>query len=208
MQTVVDLTEQMSQDVEPPEPPADDDDGNGDDDQPGDESWVTVRTFWEPVGAHLALAQLESGGVEGVLLDENIVAADWMMANAVGGIKLKVRASDAAEADQILTPRSGIKELPPAAESLTGATACCPRCQSDEIYQESIWRRPAVILLFGATVASFGLLLLIVLPWILALPRNWRCLHCGHEWLSHRRGFGVESKPNSPANSLDPASEL
>jgi hypothetical protein len=189
-----------------PIPPEIDDDDNGDDNH---ESWLTVRTFWEPIGAHLALAHLETADIEAILLDENIVATDWLMASAVGGIKVKVRASDFAEADRILTTQiPTVAPTAAAAESITGATTCCPRCQSDEIYQESVWRRPAVILLVAATAASLGLLLFLVLPWILALPRKWRCLHCGHEWISQRRGFDVQPKSNTSTTNLDPAGEL
>jgi hypothetical protein len=195
--------------IEPPPPPESDDDNDDNGDNRDDQPWLTVRTFWEPIGAHLALAHLETADIQAVLLDENVVAMDWLMANAVGGIKVKVRASDFAEADRILTT-----QIPTAAptgeiaETITGATACCPRCDSDEIYQESIWRRPAVILLVGASVASFGLLLFLVLPWILALPGQWHCLRCGHQWLSQRRGFDVQSNSNPPPNTLDPASEV
>jgi hypothetical protein len=75
--------------AEPPppvEPP--DDDGSGD---PGDgRAWVTVATFWQPMDAQLARIKLESEEIPCVLLDENLVATDWLYANAVGGIKLKV----------------------------------------------------------------------------------------------------------------------
>jgi hypothetical protein len=200
MQTVVELIDQEPESFEPPEPPHDEDGDEGD--GGGDERWITVRTFWEPLGAHLAQAQLEHAQIDSVLLDLNLVATDWLMANAVGGIKLQVRASDLAEADRVLLP-----EIVPTvaasetAETVTATTTCCPRCSSDEIYQESLWRRPAVILLIGASVASLGLLLMIVLPWILALPRNWHCLRCGHEWLSQRRGFDVQSASNGSSST-------
>jgi hypothetical protein len=207
MQTVVEPISPELESFEPPEPPQDEDGDEGD--GRGDERWITVRTFWEPMAAHLAQAQLEQAQIDSVLLDVNLVATDWLMANAVGGIKLQVRASDLAEADRVLLP-----EIVPTAttvgtaETVTAATTCCPRCSSDEIYQESLWRRPAVILLIGATVASLGLLLFIVLPWIMALPRNWHCLRCGHEWLSQRRGFNVQSPSNGSSSTLDPAGEL
>jgi hypothetical protein len=93
----------------PPGGPADGDDGGGGDDH-GDAGrfrWVTVATFWKPTDAHLARIHLENEGIDVVILDETLVATDWFMANAIGGIKLQVPEPDSIVARSLLTTRRG-----------------------------------------------------------------------------------------------------
>ena len=75
----------------PPEIPYDDDGGwDGDDDENDPTRWVTVATFWQPTHAHIARLKLESEDIDCMIIDENLVATDWLYASAVGGIKLQV----------------------------------------------------------------------------------------------------------------------
>jgi hypothetical protein len=80
--------------------------GGGDDGGGGDGSggqWVTVATFWASEAAHVARLRLESHGVRCMILDEYLVATDWLLAQAAGGIKLQVQQSCLAQAREILT---------------------------------------------------------------------------------------------------------
>jgi hypothetical protein len=87
---------------DPPAPPPQDDDSDR-----GDSGrWITVATFSLPQQAQIARLRLESEDIDCFLIDENLVATDWLLANAVGGIKLQVREEDAAQARQILDARS------------------------------------------------------------------------------------------------------
>ncbi|HEX8522233.1 MAG TPA: hypothetical protein VF669_08245 [Tepidisphaeraceae bacterium] len=184
-----DVVDERGSDV----PPADDSSGRGDGDGGDqDEPWVTIRAFWEPVRAHLAQVRLDDAEIESVLLDENVVATDWLMANAVGGIKLKVRASQAAQADEVLRAHRVNRESweKPALVD-PEAKVVCPRCGASDVYQNVVWRKLMIVLLLAATVASLGLLLFFVLPWLVAGPRRWTCLHCGWEWVAEGRGFEV-----------------
>jgi hypothetical protein len=63
---------------------------------------VVVRTFYYPAEAHLALSALAAAGIEARLADEHIISMQWMYAPIIGGIKLLVRAEDAAAASDIL----------------------------------------------------------------------------------------------------------
>ena len=167
------------------EPPFDR--GEGDDGDGGGEGpWVTVGTYWHATGAHLAQIRLEAEGIESILLDENVTVTLW--GNAVGGIKLQVRASEAARARQILEQvGEGAKHV----STPAGDVWCprCPRCGSD---QTEAVRRPSVVLLVAGTIASFGLLL-VALPWLLGVPKRWRrCVKCGHGWRVRGEGFPIE----------------
>lgn len=75
--------------------------------------WVTVATFDDMPSAHIALGRLRAEGIEAVLADEHLVQADWLYSLAVGGIKLRVPAAEAARAREALArDRSGDLEPP------------------------------------------------------------------------------------------------
>ena len=173
------------------EPPMDVGDGEGDDGGDdgggGDGPWVTVGTYWHSIGAHMAQLRLESEEIESILLDENVAMA--LTANAVGGIKLQVRASDAQRARELL---KAAVVLTKAQESQGAVALVCPACGSTQV--EPV-RRPSWVMLLAATVATLGLIL-VALPWLLKAPARWRrCLRCGHGWMVHEEkagGFPVE----------------
>ena len=62
---------------------------------------VTLATFDTSVKAEMAKAVLAESGIVAHLADENLVTMDWLLANAVGGVKLVVREEDAEEALRI-----------------------------------------------------------------------------------------------------------
>lgn len=63
---------------------------------------VIVGRFRDLTEAELAKGVLESAGIESFLADDNIVAVAWHYSNAVGGIKLFVRAENAETARELL----------------------------------------------------------------------------------------------------------
>src|SRR5688572_27420778 len=120
-----------------------DDDGDNDDD---DVRWVTVATFWKPTDAQLARIKLESEGIDVVILDENLIATDWLMANAIGGIKLQVPEPDAAAAGALLAG-SRAAARPVSDEPVADGQERCPRCASEEIYPTNVSRRMSFLAL-------------------------------------------------------------
>lgn len=165
----------------PPIAPSDtgshDDEGNDDGDHgegDGDDSdirWITVATFWKPTDAQIARLRIESEGIDVILLDENLVATDWLYANAIGGIKLQVPEPSAATAHALLA-----RPTDPAADRNDGqpvsdGQVLCPRCGSRDIYPTSHSRRLSFVALFVSAL---------LLP--LALGRRTRCAACGYEW--------------------------
>ncbi len=63
---------------------------------------VTVATFATTEEAHIALNCLLAAGIDSVIIDENIVALDFRLGPAVGGIKLQVHRDDSKQAVSIL----------------------------------------------------------------------------------------------------------
>jgi hypothetical protein len=73
---------------------------------------VTIRLFRDLPEALFAKALLESSGIECCLADENIVRLDWLISNAIGNMRLQVRAEDAEAALEILD--QPVEEVPSA----------------------------------------------------------------------------------------------
>ncbi len=63
---------------------------------------VTVATYDDAVSARMALNHLCEAGLAAVLSDESTVAMDWLLSNAIGGIKVQVHSKDAVMAHRLL----------------------------------------------------------------------------------------------------------
>ncbi len=63
---------------------------------------VTVATYDDAVSARMALNHLCEAGLAAVLSDESTVAMDWLLSNAIGGIKVQVHSKDLTIAHQLL----------------------------------------------------------------------------------------------------------
>ncbi len=144
---------------------------------PGDEvefrRMVTIAKFRDLPEALLAQGNLNSAGIEGVLLDDNLIRMDWLWSNAVGGIKLQVRAEDAAEATEMLN-----QPIPEGFE-IEGVGDYrqpeCPKCKSlDVTFQE-----------INKPVAYASLWVGVPLP---VQRKGWKCRACGNEWESNDPG--------------------
>lgn len=63
---------------------------------------VTIATYHSQPQAEAARVRLAHDGIHAVLLNETIVAMDWLLMNAIGGIKLQVSAQDVERATEII----------------------------------------------------------------------------------------------------------
>lgn len=70
--------------------------------QEADTQFTVVYSCFEVWKAHLAQHALEREGIESFIDDANIVTMNWLYANAVGGVRLRVRGRDAARAGHII----------------------------------------------------------------------------------------------------------
>jgi hypothetical protein len=131
---------------------------------------ITLQQFRDVPEALLAKGKLESAGIACVLADGNLVRMDWLLSNAVGGIRLQVHEQDAESA------RALLDEPIPAefSEEEVGESyeqPRCPRCYSLDIGFEKIDR-----------FWTFGLWLLLSFP-IPVRKNSWKCYTCGVEWV-------------------------
>lgn len=140
---------------------------------------VTVRQFRDLPEALLAKGSLESAGIECFLADENLVRLDWFISNFIGGIKLNVRAADAANAQKLLdepileglyVQGIGLYEQPR-----------CPKCQSLDVnFQE-----------LDHPIAYMSAFLRVPMP---VQRQGWRCHSCDAEWVDEGDVTGKNQK--------------
>ena len=128
---------------------------------------VTIRQFRDLPEALLAKGSLESAGIECFLADDNLVRLDWFISNFIGGIKLNVRAPDAANAQKLLdepileglyVQGIGLYEQPR-----------CPNCQSLDVNFQELDR----------PIAYMSAFLHVPMP---VQRSGWRCHACDAEW--------------------------
>ena len=124
-------------------------------------NWTTVDRFFHPTDAHIAAGKLESEGIPVFLLGINHASANWLLSNALGGIRLQVPASFVDEARELLVQISTSSEY---------GESDCPECGSAETTAMSNSRKIAFL-----AVHLFS----IPLPW---QSNRRHCQSCGADW--------------------------
>jgi hypothetical protein len=127
-----------------------------------DETWTTIDRFFHPTDAHIAAGRIESEGIPVFLLGINHASANWLLSNALGGIRVQVPANHVEEARAILA------EI---AQPLPKQDKSCPKCGSMETSAMSNSRKVAFL-----AVHLFSL----PLPW---QDTRRHCQACGSEWV-------------------------
>ncbi|MDX1507028.1 MAG: DUF2007 domain-containing protein [Woeseiaceae bacterium] len=123
-------------------------------------NWTTVDRYFHPTDAHIAAGKLESEGIPVFLLGINHASANWLLSNALGGIRLQVPEDCVVEAKQLL---SEVTEVDEDSEK-------CPRCGAANSSPMNNSRKVAFL-----AVHLFN----IPLPW---QSRRRHCDSCGKEW--------------------------
>lgn len=134
--------------------------------------WVAVASYSQPVEAHLARTRLESEGIQCVVRDEYLVRVNWLLSDAIGGVKLMVPEWEAERARDILRPQPRLVVVADAGQPPgdDDDELVCPRCRSYDVYFHRFSRRIA-----GLAWLMFGF----IVPW---RSRKWVCTQCGYEW--------------------------
>ncbi len=157
-----------------------DDDGAAHRQQMEVQELVTIRQFRDLPEALLAKGSLESAGIECFLADENLVRLDWFISNFIGGIKLKVRPEDEANASRLLdepileglyVQGVGLYEQPR-----------CPKCQSLDVNFQELDR----------PIAYMSAFLRVPMP---VQRPAWHCQSCDAEWEDEGGDGGQGSAP-------------
>ena len=139
------------------------------------EELVTVATSYNIVEAEFFKNQLEAAGFEVYLADENIVGAYNLLANAVGGVKVRVPSGEAEDALRFIAGLGAAEVVEEELEEYDSGYGRCEQCGSRDLkpYGEALgWK--GVLLFFGIPLVKPKLKL--------------TCNKCGFEKISEGRG--------------------
>ena len=117
---------------------------------------LTVKVFQNSVDAHLFKSKLESEAIDCYLFDDTINSMDMIYGVAIGGIKVKVNASDTERVKKVLQDIENEKKA-------IAIFIKCPVCESTEHYKnfKSIkgWKSFLAILISFFTFSYSDLLI-------------------------------------------------
>jgi predicted RNA-binding Zn-ribbon protein involved in translation (DUF1610 family) len=136
-----------------------------------DESWVTIATFRDLTEAEMARVTIDAEGIPCFLADAEVIRLDWTLSTALGGIKLRVPATERERALERLHRTSTAQVLALADSSVQDREESCPACGESAILGVDRGRR------FSLVAILLGLPLFF--RW-----RSSRCAACGHRWKS------------------------
>ncbi len=92
---------------------------------------ITLKTFGNPIDSHLYKSILEDRDIRCYLFDENMVSLNLLHDIMIGGIKLKINASDFEKAKKIIQE---IEAQP--IKDKNNKIVSCPNCQSTDIISD------------------------------------------------------------------------
>jgi len=131
---------------------------------------ATVGRYRDSPEAFVARAVLEGAGIECFLRDETTVGLDWLLSNAVGGMRLQVAAKDEAAARDVLSQPAPEMFATDSGEEFVQPV--CPRCDSMDIVANDPDRK----------VMAVSMLVAIPIPHRRPSGAEWRCMTCGCVW--------------------------
>jgi len=117
---------------------------------------IVLRRFEYAWQAYIAKGRLDAEGVQAAVTNEHISTANWTMVYAVGLVELRVPASEADRADEILNRHeSGAYEEAPEASNRRSLALTCGSCGSTQrerlrnLWTKEFWTYVLSSVLFG-----------------------------------------------------------
>ena len=150
------------------------------------ENLVTIITFVFPHELGIPRSLLESEGIDCFVRDELTTSVHPFYSNAIGGIRLQVKESEAQRATEILVNGGFINKEENEDEKTieikqTDGTTC-PYCWSVEIVKSNRYHAKSSFF-----VASFvSLLVTCGCPVPVLFRRSYHCMDCGKNFRKHR----------------------
>jgi hypothetical protein len=127
-----------------------------------------IAVFQYSAEAMIVKGRLESDGIDVFMADNNTIDTDPLVSNAIGGVKLFVRAADATKAKEILA------EISRYAVDNNGNNIACPVCNGTKVEVMSTVRD-------GKGLAAFLVgMLLSAFPFF--VKYKYHCNNCGSEF--------------------------
>lgn len=131
---------------------------------------VTIATTFDILEAEFLKGQLEAEGFEVYTADDNLIGANFLLANAVGGIKLKVPTEDAEDAMILVEQLRNAEIIEDENFKIDTGWGECPMCESRDIELEKEPNENRKFWLFMFSVPT-------------PKKRKLRCNNCGNIWI-------------------------
>ena len=122
---------------------------------------VTIKRYYDLPEALAAKAFLDSHGLMPFLPDEHFVTASWMHLFALGGFRLQVVESEAAQAIELLSGADRVME--------GAGVAACPECGSGNVFRAK------------SLIAGLAIIVASAVPFLIGTRRRY-CRNCGARW--------------------------
>ena len=113
---------------------------------------ITVKSFINPMDAHMLKTKIQNAGFECQLIDEKTIDADPLVAQAVGGIKVRVQKKDHRAVLDLMDTIVDLVTLTP-----KGHVVICSNCQSKQV-ASAVYDEDGVESLFKGITRAFKML--------------------------------------------------
>jgi len=95
---------------------------------------ITFESYYDPMLAHIIRTRLEANGISCFIADENMIAANPIYNQAVGGVKLKIFERDLERCREILASEGDLHEQDHhEIDNETNTYVVCPYCASTNV---------------------------------------------------------------------------
>ena len=134
-----------------------------------DQTFTKIASYQYSSEAVITKGRLEADGIEVFMSDNFTIDTDPFVSNAIGGVKLFVKAEDEARAKVILS------EISRYSKDDSGHNVVCPKCGSEKVEVGSTIKNSKSLLAFLVALLFAG-----VLPFY--TKYTYRCDNCGNEF--------------------------
>lgn len=112
---------------------------------------ITIARYSLPYEAHIARSRLDAEGIPAFVADEHTINMQWLLSDALGGVRLQVPEAHvdkalavlAEDREQDLLEEQGVDAVP------------CPHCGSEDTEYQQIGRRWAFLVFIGLDFPLF-----------------------------------------------------
>lgn len=137
-----------------------------------DDKIVTFESYYDPMLAEIVRARLEANGISCFIADQNMIGANPLYNQAIGGVKIKVFERDIEKCREIL---SQTDELVIEDELSAEGETTCPYCNSNNVKYGPATERKVSWLVALLSFLSLG-------AYPFAARNSWHCFNCQRDF--------------------------
>ncbi len=99
-----------------------------------DDKIITFASYYDPMLAHIIRTRLEANGIPCFVADENVIGANPLYNQAVGGVKIKIFERDLERCREILAAGGDLHEKDHfEIDNESNTYVVCPYCASTNV---------------------------------------------------------------------------